>query len=482
LEYSHLLKGMRMIKQFSRGDKIPNSKGLIMPHKVRVYYDAPRLPAVFKSISAASGNSLEFTAAIAGAKASVLIDTGASECFLNDKFCKQIGLKTQACRPVSVTLGDGSSLTTETACRVSPRIQGISTQATCLVIPMPINVDMILGRDWMIEHSVVLDLATNTCVIKKGARTYNLRMTADASLTAGHTATLKFISTQQVQRAQRNGCHVLMVDVKQIDGELEAAISELDARAQPVVREFADVFQTLPPGLPPDRGIAHTIPLIDGSQPVFSPMYRYSPAELAEIKSQLKKLLELKFIEPSQSSFGSPVLFVLKKDGSWRMCVDYRRLNNLTKKNRYPLPRIDETLDQLQGVKCMSSLDLQSGYHQIRIAEEDVEKTAFRTPFGHYQFRVLSFGLTNAPSVFQATMNSIFSDLLGTKVLVYLDDILVISKDEAEHEADLREVLGRLRQHTLYAKLSKCEFFKSELPFLGHIVGRDGIRFDPKKS
>ena len=285
-----------------------------MPYTLRVYYDAPRLPAVFKSISAAAGNnSLEFTAAIAGAKATVLIDTGASECFLNDKFCKQIGLKTQACRPVSVTLGDGRSLSTETACRTSLCIQGISTEANCLVIPMPINVDMILGRDWMIKHNVVLDLATNTCVIQKGKRTYNLRMTADTALTAGHTATLKFIDAKQVKRARRDGCHILLVEVKQLDDELEAAISVLDDRAQPVVREFADVFQQLPPGLPPDRGVNHTIPLIDGAQPVFPPMFRYSPAELAEIKSQLKKLLELELIEPSHSAFGSPVLCVLKK-------------------------------------------------------------------------------------------------------------------------------------------------------------------------
>jgi len=188
--------------------------------------------------------------------------------------------------------------------------------------------------------------------------------------------------------------------------------------------------------------------------------------------------LHPQFIEPSSSPYGAPVLFVTKKDGSLRMCIDYRALNKITVKNKYPMPRTDQLLDVLSGAQVFSSLDLQSGYHQIRIPQEDISKTAFRTPFGHYQFKVLSFGLTNAPATFQAAMNGIFRPLLGKCVVVYIDDILVFSKTHEEHAKHLRQVLQILQNQDFRVKLSKCEFAKSEVKFLGHVVGADGIKVD----
>ena len=170
-----------------------------------------------------------------------------------------------------------------------------------------------------------------------------------------------------------------------------------------------------------------------------------------------------------------------KKDGTLRMCIDYRALNKVTVKDRYPLPNIQDLIDRLHGKQIFSSLDLQSGYHQIRIADEDVPKTAFLTPMGQYQFKVLSFGLTNAPAIFQRVMNSVFAPYLGKFVLVYLDDILVMSSTPKEHIEHLRLVFETLRKHRLYAKLKKCEFNRAELKFLGHIVGRDGVAPDPAK-
>ena len=198
---------------------------------------------------------------------------------------------------------------------------------------------------------------------------------------------------------------------------------------------------------------------------------------------QIAELIARGHAAPSNSPFAAPILFVAKKGGALRMCVDYRALNKLTVKTKYPIPRIDDLLDQLQGATVFSSsLDLTSNYHQIRITREDVPKTAFNTPFGHYEFKVLSFGLTNAPAMFQAVMNDIFRPYLGKFVLVYLDDILVFSKSPEEHAEHLRLVLQLLREHSLCAKRPKCHLNAPELEFLGHVVGADGIRVDPKKT
>jgi len=205
------------------------------------------------------------------------------------------------------------------------------------------------------------------------------------------------------------------------------------AEARGLLREFGDVFEPPPDGLPPDRGVGHTIPLEPGHTPPFKGLYRLSPAELDEAKRQIDEYLRKGWIEPSSSPYGAPILFVTKKDGGLRMCIDSRALNKITVKNRYPLPRIEDLFDRLQGARYFSSLDLSQGYHQIRITDEDVPKTAFRTPFGHYQFRVLSFGLTNAPATFQCAMNAVFGKI--PFALVYLDDILIFSNTRGARPA-----------------------------------------------
>ena len=249
-----------------------------------------------------------------------------------------------------------------------------------------------------------------------------------------------------------------------------------------------------PSGLPPDRGVAHVIPLLPDSQPSFQRMYRLSPSEMQEVQRQITDLLSKQLIAPSTSPFEAPILFVKKKTGDLRMVVDYTALNKMTVTIRYPLPRIDDLFDKLFGAQYFSCLDAASGFHQILLKDEDRPKTACRTPFGHYQFRVLPFGLTNAPATFQSVMNNLFNPPkfnadgslnsrygLSDFAIVFIDDILVFSKSADEHKKHIENVLSELLKHKLLLKPSKCVWAQTELPYLGHIIGQDGIKPDPKK-
>ncbi|XP_070030091.1 uncharacterized protein [Nicotiana sylvestris] len=216
----------------------------------------------------------------------------------------------------------------------------------------------------------------------------------------------------------------------------------------PIMREFSDVFPEDLPGLPPVREI-------DSDKGI---------------------------IRPSVSPWGAPVLFVKKKDGSLRMCIDYMQLNKITIHNKYLLPRIDDMFDQLQGATHFSKIDLHSGYHQLRIKDEDISKTSFRTRYGRYEFLVMPLGLTNALAAFMDLMNRVFKPFLDRFVIVFIDDILIYSRSQREHENHLRTVLQTLREHRLYAKFSKCEFWLDSVAFLGNVVSKDGIMVDPKKT
>ncbi|XP_073024343.1 uncharacterized protein [Primulina eburnea] len=255
----------------------------------------------------------------------------------------------------------------------------------------------------------------------------------------------------------------------------------LKASDIPVVKDFPDVFPDEIPGFPPQREIDLSIELMPGTNPISRAPYRLAPTELKELKEQLQDLLEKGYIRPSMSPWGAPVLFVKKKDGTMRMCVDYRQLNRATVKNKYPLPRIDDLFDQLQGTSVYSKIDLRSGYHQLRVREEDVPKTAFRTRYGHYEFLVVPFGLTNAPAVFMDLMNRVFREFIDKFVIVFIDDILIYSKSKKEHEKHLTLVLQTLREAQLYAKFSKCEFWLDRVLFLGHVISAQGVSVDPSK-
>ena len=223
------------------------------------------------------------------------------------------------------------------------------------------------------------------------------------------------------------------------------------------------------------------IDLVPEIGPVLMAPYRMAPTELVKLKKQIEDLLGKQFIRPSTSPWGAPMLLVKKKDGSSRLCVDYRQLNKMTIKNKYPLPRIDDLIDQLHGSSVFSKIDLRSRYHQILVKEDDVQKTTFRSRYGHYEYVVMPFGVTNAPAVFMYYMNKISRPFLDKFVVVFIDDILIYSKTQEEHAEHLRLVLGILREKRLYAKLSKCEFWMDEVQFLGHVISAQGIAVDPAK-
>jgi hypothetical protein len=248
-----------------------------------------------------------------------------------------------------------------------------------------------------------------------------------------------------------------------------------------VVRDFPDVFPEKLPEMPPDREVEYVIDPLPGTALISKRPYRMSVEELKEPKKQLTELQEAGYIRSNSSPCGAPILFVQKKDGSQKMCVDYRSLNDVIMKNKYSLPRIENLFGKMRGVRVFSKIDLRSGYHQMKIRPLDIPKTAFSTRYGLYEFTDLSFGLTNALAYFMDLLHKVFMEYLDRFVVVFIDDILIYSKSESDHEEHLRLVLQKLRDNELYAKFSKCEFWIGEVPFLGHIISNGGILVDPAK-
>jgi ribonuclease HI len=330
-------------------------------------------------------------------------------------------------------------------------IRGIDFPANLVVMGTQ-GLDVILGMNWLYRNQ-----ATVSC--DKGT----VKLVSPSG---------KEVITELYMTELEEGVYHYL----SIDGN-EANLIE-DIR---IMSEFPDMFPEELPGMPPESKVEFAIELTPGTAPISKRAYRVSRPELVELKKQIDKLLEKGYIRPSISPWAALVLFVEKKDGTKRMCIDYRSLNEVTIKNKYPMSRIEDLFDQLRGAGVFSKIDLRSGFHQLRIRPLDIPKTTFITKYGLYEFTDMSFGLTNAPAYFMYLMNSVFMDYLDKFVVVFIDDILVYSQSEQEHEEHLRKVLQRLRDCQLYAKLSKCEFWISEVLFLGHIINRDGLVVDPMK-
>jgi hypothetical protein len=309
------------------------------------------------------------------------------------------------------------------------------------------GIDVILGMGWMKRHKAMLDTA---------ARRVHLDSPVHGSTTL--QLSLPLVVPPSVH-------HTVAQNLEDI----------------PVVCEFPDVFPEDLPGLPLDQDVEFIIELQPSTTPISRRPYKITPKELTELKVQLNELLDKGYIRPSSSPWGCSTLFVNKKDQSLILCVDYRSLNAVTIKNKYPLPRIDILFDELVSAKVFSKVNLRSCYHQIKIHLDDVPETAFSTRYGLYEYLVMSFGLTNAPAHFMYLMNSVFMLELDKFVVVFIDDILIYSKSEEEHTRHLRVILQCLQDHQLYAKFSKCAFWLKEVPFLRHIISTEGIVVDTGK-
>ncbi|KAJ0590440.1 putative nucleotidyltransferase, Ribonuclease H [Helianthus annuus] len=402
--------------------------------------------------------------------ASVLFDTGADYSFVSLEFKNMLGLAASKLDiPYSIELANGKLVEANEVIRGCVIEWGKREFALDLLPVQLGSFDVVVGMDWLSGNKAEIVCREKEVCIP----------TDDGETIVAHgekrDTPLRIISCLKARKCLQKGCAAFLAHVVDKKAE-EPKIEDI-----PVVREYPEVFPEDLPGLPPQRQVEFRIDLVPGAAPVAKAPYRLAPSEMQELSTQLQELLDKGFIRPSFLPWGAPALFVKKKDGSFRMCIDYRELNKLTIKNRYPLPRINDLFDQLQGSSFYSKVDLRYGYHQLRIQEESIPKTAFRTRYGHYEFLVMPFGLTNAPAVFMDLMNRVCKPYLDKFVIVFIDDILIYSKTKAEHEQHLRAILELLKKEQLYAKFSKCEFWLREVQFLGHVVNGDGIHVDPTK-
>lgn len=334
--------------------------------------------------------------------------------------------------------------------------------------------DAILGMDWLEDHSPMhVDWRGKQLLITTSSGPARLHGLSSDS------ATCAIVNSLQLMGLHRQGSLSQVVQLCSVSEEDEF-YAPTPHSIQRILDQFGDLFSE-PTSLPPRRACDHRIPLMSGAQPVNMRPYHHKPEHISEIERQIKELLKEGVIQRSYSPFSSPVILVKKKDGSWRLCIDYRHLNAMKIVSKYPVPVIEELLDELHGAKWFSKLDLRAGYHQIRLAEGEEFKTAFQTHSGHFEFKVMSFGLAGAPGTFLGAMNDTLHPLLRVCVLVFFDDILVFSKSLSKHAEHLRQVLSLLQRDQWKVKLSKCEFGQQQITYLGHVISAEGVATDPSK-
>ena len=442
----------------------------------RIQYEIEKKPA------------LKMDGLIAHRKARILVDPGAEGNFISEALVKRIKLRTApVTTPQLVTgLAGQQCWINQVVPNISLKMGKHTEQLTLTVLPDGLDSDVVLGMPWLHKHNPPIDWVRRLITFKPkhpAAEPITVKVANDWDCSPDSQPGFLMSATQFTNAAKKKQNMVFGIRVQAVQSSSDASSeANKNEHLSEVLKKYQDVFpDELPSGPPPERGLAHKIDLEPGAQATFGPVYRLSTEEADVLKKQLEELEQKGFIRPSLSPFGAPVLLVKKKDGDMRLCVDYRALNKITLKNRYPMPLIEEPTDRLHGAKFFSKIDLRSGYWQVKVAEEDVHKTAFRTRYGHYEFTVLPFGLTNAPATFMRLMHDVYRPLLDKCVVVYLDDILIYSRSESEHVQHVEQALDILRQHKLYAKLSKCSFMQPSVEYLGVIIDADGLHVEDRK-
>ena len=466
-----------------------------------------------------------------------LIDSGASDNFIDSRFAMDNGFDLQNLQnPIRLTLFDGSAAShglIQQFCIIDVDFPcGARHSVRFLLTPLDRSASLVLGYTWLIRHNPSIDWIERKITFlttvaesptvdppRSTPRRASLEQSTSAplppsagspsaspSLDSTPTASLRaaaakipvsFISEPALRLLSRlppsHHSSILYsgfinsssVPARAASTRLDSSHHEYEELHQAVptaYHDYLDVFsKSKGTTLPPRRSYDHKIDLEDGTTPPFGPIYSLSEVEQLALRQFIDENLANHFIRPSLSPSGAPILFIKKKDGSLRLAVDYRGLNRITKKDRYPLPLIPDLLDRLRSARVFTKIDLRGAYNLVRIAQGDEWKTAFRTRYGSYEFQVMHYGLTNAPASFQRFMNDCFKDLLDVCVVVYLDDILIYSEDPTEHATHVREVLRRLRANSLFAKLEKCEFNVNTTSFLGFVISPDGLQMDDTK-
>lgn len=503
-DWRPLLKTMTRLHVFPGGTDLLVGSGTASPDNIvkspwsiEIWIDMPTDPVKLQSAAnTLQPPSMIFPGSINGHKCDILADSGATYSFMDLTLAKHLGLKLYPANIV-VEVADGHSISCIKKCQIALRIHDYQDTIWVHLLDLG-NSQVILGDDWLTLTEAALLYGEGVCRIKKGSRSFSL--TPIPSPKAQPAPRALTLTATQLKRHVAEGGFYYMIRVvddgvtplpptppiqKSDSGPSDDWMKEMPAcsqKMQDLLLQYRDVFKPVD-RIPPKRGddMQHVIPLVPGAKPHFRPLKVYSPAELEVINDMVGTLLKQGLIVPSTSSWGAAIVLAKKKDGTLRPCVDWRVLNSYTIPDRHPLPLTEQIFSALNGAQYFSSADLQGGYFQVRLREDEQHLTAFRVPQGLYQFTVLGQGLRNSPASFMRIMSKIFAQQIGRFVLVYMDDILIFSKTQEEHIEHVKEVLQVLRDNEFYAKLRKCEFERPELNFLGHTVGKDGIKPDPKK-
>ncbi|XP_028794470.1 uncharacterized protein LOC114750095 [Neltuma alba] len=424
--------------------------------------------------------TIRFVGVIGGTEVQILLDGGSSDSFIHPRIAQHLGLAIEKTKNVRVMIGDGNAMRGEGVVRnLAVNIQGYKLEFLAYVLAIA-GSDLVIGPSWLATlgpHIANYTIGESYIKFALGDDFITLRRTNQAVVAqAGYHHLQRLVHTKAILE-----CYVL--ELNTFDSEPDPNIEDkgdINPDLQGIIQDFSSVFDK-PHDLPPNREHEHRIILHEGVGPVKVRPYRYPFSQKAEIEKMVQELLNDGFIQPSTSPFSAPVILVKKKDGTWRFCVDYRALNAVTVKDSFPMPIVDELLDELGGSVFYTKLDLRSGYHQVLMHPPDREKTAFRTHQGLYEWLVMPFGLSNAPATFQALMNSVFKPFLRKFVLIFFDDILIYSATWLQHLQHVAEVLEAMARHKLFAKFSKCSFGKTKVEYLGHVISANGVEVDPTK-